>query len=159
MYSAYTNAYHPTDDVNKNSVNDLINVTKKTFSDFLSEYDIVVVDVWAPWCGPCLAAGEKLKESLPLFQNFIENKNLIFVKDNIDDEDSVHGLDVRAVPSFFIYFQGEIVFKLNGFNMQEIENHVNYLLQNLGQNKLEEFSLEKDESSEMIRFPQKNIGI
>ena len=40
----------------------MINLTEETFSKSLGENDIMIVDFWADWCGPCLKVAPILEE-------------------------------------------------------------------------------------------------
>lgn len=88
-----------------------------------SKYPIVVVDIYADWCGPC-------KHITPQFQKlaakYKDNNNVKFVKDNITNDDSYHSDLVNAVPYFFIYKKGQVVFNSSGGGcLPEIEQIVN----------------------------------
>lgn len=133
MYSAYNNAYQnagpPVPITLPEALQeDLIEIDQEKFSSLLKEYPIVVVDVWAPWCRPCVEAGKKILDFLKIFEVALESQELIFVKDNIDREETIHGPHVEAVPTFFIYYRGALHHRLNGFNMQEIGDTVQNLL-------------------------------
>ena len=87
----------------------------------LKKFPIVVVDVWAQWCRPCkLIANdyEKLANKYP---------QIIFCKDNIDNENSPHKNKCDVVPTFFFYAYGEIK-KLPGADFTAIEQYLEKLL-------------------------------
>ena len=59
----------------------MVNVNKDNFKEVVENNEVVIMDFWAPWCGPCKALGAMLAE--------IEKDypNVVIGKVNVDEED------------------------------------------------------------------------
>ena len=91
--------------------NTVIEVQDQDFEDKVIQSRVpVVVDFWAPWCGPCKAVGpliEKLAES--------HQGKAQFVKLNIDDNsDTARRYGIKSVPTIMFFNNGRMVDKLVG---------------------------------------------
>lgn len=81
----------------------LIEITDQDFKqEVLDSQQLVLIDFWAPWCGPCKMLGPILEE---LAQ---EMSNVKIVKINIDDNLEVPSqLGIRSIPTMMLYKGGE----------------------------------------------------
>ena len=88
------------------SVSDL---STEQFDSTVSSHDIVVVDFWAPWCGPC-------RSFAPVFEKVAgENADVKFVKINTDEEQSLAmHFGIRSIPTLMILREQVIVFQQPG---------------------------------------------
>ena len=81
----------------------MLDVTKDTFEKEVLKNNLpVLVDFWAPWCGPCRIVGPALEK---LSSEYI-NK-LKFTKLNVDDNQEIavqH--DVRGIPCMIVFKSG-----------------------------------------------------
>jgi len=80
--------------------------TKNTFKqDVLDSNKIVLLDVWAPWCGPCRGMEPVIEEIDKETNDWAE-----VVKLNADDEmEMAQELGVSGLPTFLIYKNGQVV--------------------------------------------------
>ena len=65
----------------------------------------VVVDLWAPWCGPCTQLG-------PILEKVVgeTGDRVILAKVNVDENpDSPAQMGVRGIPSLFLFKDGNVV--------------------------------------------------
>ena len=70
----------------------------------------VVVDFWAPWCGPCRQIGPDLEALSDEYGD-----RLKIVKVNVDENpEAPAGLGVRGIPSLFLFKDGEVVSNKTG---------------------------------------------
>ena len=99
-------------------------VDGESFKKALEHYEIIVVDAWAPWCNPCKKAGEKFEKLGKKHEKHLRSRRLLLLKDNIDDETSIHKNSVHVVPSFFLYVRGKLLKIFSGVEYQEFEEHV-----------------------------------
>ena len=78
------------------------NTTGQEILSLQKEGKKVLVDLWAPWCGPC-------KSLITRLENMDEKyENVEFVKVNVDEDRSyAQGLGIRSVPTVII-FDGDI---------------------------------------------------
>jgi len=87
----------------------VIELTKDTFEETVSNNDFVVVDFWAPWCGPCRSFAptyEKVSE---------EHPDIIFAKVNTEDEqDIAMHFQIRSIPTLMIFREKVIIFSQPG---------------------------------------------
>ena len=87
-----------------------INVTDASFEEEVLKSDKpVVLDFWAPWCGPCRAVAPVLEEIAN------ENSNVVIAKMNTDENPntaSQHG--IMSIPTMMIFKNGELVDRLVG---------------------------------------------
>lgn len=79
-------------------------ITKENFEQEVLKADKpVVVDFWAPWCGPCRMMGPILEE----FAKEFEGKYIVG-KVNVDDEEELAGrFNVMSIPTIKVFKNGQ----------------------------------------------------
>jgi thioredoxin 1 len=87
-------------------------VTDATYDEDVLQSELpVLVDFWAPWCGPCRMVAPVIEE---LSQEY-EGK-MAFAKVNTDENVEVAGkLGIRGIPTLIVYVAGEEVERMVGF--------------------------------------------
>jgi thioredoxin len=95
------------------------NVTTERLKQLQLEGKKILVDLWAPWCGPC----KTLIPRLESFENEYQDVN--FVKLNVDENrDYAVELGVRSVPTVIIYDGNNIVNRSTGVNSNEFYKEI-----------------------------------
>ena len=85
------------------------NLTVKDFDKIIKENDLVLVDFWAAWCGPCQMM-EPIVEEITK-----EVKKVVVGKVNIDKENKLATkFHVMSVPTFLLFKSGEVADQIVG---------------------------------------------
>ena len=89
------------------------NINDVTDADFQAEVieneKAVLVDFWAPWCGPCRVIAPSLEEIAG------EREDLRIVKLNVDDDQATAArYDVMSIPTLILFKNGEPAHKIIG---------------------------------------------
>lgn len=92
----------------------MVNVNKDNFKEVVENNEVVIMDFWAPWCGPCKALGAMLAE--------IEKDypNVVIGKVNVDEEDDLAAMfQIEAIPFVVKFKNGKLVDKFLGLVSEE----------------------------------------
>lgn len=83
----------------------------KSFHVLINESQIpILVDFWAPWCGPCQMMSPVLKE---VAQHYGERLKVI--KINVDQKPQIAGqYGIQSIPTLMLFSKGQSVMRLNG---------------------------------------------
>src|SRR5690349_22454028 len=86
-----------------------VELTRDTFESTVLDGDIVLVDFWAGWCGPCLAFA-------PIYDAAAEdNADITFAKVDTEAEQGLsQALEIRSIPTLMIFRDGVGVFSQAG---------------------------------------------
>ena len=87
----------------------MIELTNENYQDTIDKNDIVLVDFWASWCGPCQSFG-------PVFEAVAEtNPDMVFAKVNTEEETELAAhFQVRSIPMLAIFKEQILVFSQPG---------------------------------------------
>lgn len=98
-----------------------INLTGENFQETITGNEIVIVDFWATWCGPCQSFS-------PIYESVSElpeNSDIVFAKINTEEEQELAGhFQIRSIPTLMIFREQVVLFAqpgmLNQAQLQEV---------------------------------------
>lgn len=82
-----------------------ITLTSDNFKDVINNNDIVIVDFWADWCGPC-------RSFAPTFEAAAEkHPEIAFCKVNTEEErEMAAGFNIRSIPTLMVFREQVILY-------------------------------------------------
>ena len=88
-----------------------VELTNTNFDEVVVNSDIpVIVDFWAPWCGPCKVMGPNFEKSASKFP-----LKTLFVKVNTEQEQSLGSrFSIQSIPTLMIFKDGKEVHRISG---------------------------------------------
>ena len=113
----------------------VINLTLAQFDETINNNDMVILDFWAEWCGPCKQFG-------PVFEEVSEkHPDIVFAKINVEEEQELAGMfQVRSIPTIALMREKVVVYanpgaipasnleeaieQLRGLDMQKVHEDV-----------------------------------
>ena len=86
-----------------------IDINAENFEDTITDNEIVLVDFWASWCGPC-------KQFAPTFAaSSEEHPDVAYVKvDTEAQQELAAAADIRSIPTLMAFKKGKLVFNQAG---------------------------------------------
>ena len=86
-----------------------IELTKDNFQDIVTKNDLVVIDFWAAWCGPC-------KGFAPVFEAAsAKHTDVVFAKVDTEAEQELAGhYAIRSIPTIMVFREQVIIFSQPG---------------------------------------------
>jgi len=82
-----------------------IEVNESNFDEVISKYDTVVVDFWAPWCGPCRLLAPVIEQLAKEMKG-----KVVFAKLNTDENPKIAmRYRVMGIPTLILFKNGKIV--------------------------------------------------
>lgn len=91
-----------------------VELTKDNFDEIIGNNSFVMIDFWAPWCGPC-------KNFAPVYEKVSENhEDIVFAKVNTEVEQELAGhFQIRSIPTLMIFREQVIIFTQPGMLPEE----------------------------------------
>jgi thioredoxin 1 len=82
-----------------------IELDTNNFRDTVDNNDIIIIDFWAPWCGPC-------KSFAPVFEKVAgENTDITFAKVNTEEQQELAAMfNIRSIPTLMVFREKVIVY-------------------------------------------------
>jgi len=91
----------------------IVNVSDQSFSADVENGGVVLVDFWAPWCGPC-------KMIAPVLDELSQEVTATIAKVNVDDNpESAARFGVMSIPTLILFKDGQPVDKVVGVQSKD----------------------------------------
>lgn len=87
-----------------------VTITDADFDEAVKKYTTIVVDCWAPWCGPCRMVGPVIEELAKEMQG-----KVVFGKLNVDENPVISAKhQIMSIPTLLFFKNGELIDKFVG---------------------------------------------
>lgn len=87
----------------------LEHITKDNFKEFINNEELVIIDFWAPWCGPC-------RMLTPVLEELNSSTGQLIGKVNVDEETDIsEAFGIRSIPTLLAFKSGNLVGRTMGY--------------------------------------------
>ena len=87
----------------------LTHLNMDNFKEFINSKDMVLIDFWATWCGPC-------KMLAPVLEELVEKEIINVGKVDVDEySELAEAFDIQSIPTLMLFQEGKLIAKRMGY--------------------------------------------